>query len=59
MDEAYVPGVKPGDDCTAVYPVDNPELGALRLTDRAPGSQPQAATLEQPSSHHGGVAASV
>jgi hypothetical protein len=33
-DEIYVSGVQPGDDCTAVYPLDDPDLGTLRLTER-------------------------
>ncbi len=34
-DEVYVPGLKPGDDCTAVYPLENPELGTFRWDARA------------------------
>lgn len=34
-DEVYVPGLKPGDDCTAVYPADSPDLGTLHLAPRA------------------------
>jgi hypothetical protein len=33
-DVVYVPGVKPGDDCLAVYPPDRPDLGTLRVTTR-------------------------
>src|SRR6185436_11090802 len=34
-DEVYVDGVKPGDDCIAVYPPEHPHLGTLRLAGRA------------------------
>jgi hypothetical protein len=34
-DEVYVSGVHPGDQCTAVYPPDRPELGTLRLSERS------------------------
>lgn len=34
-DEVYVPGLKPGDDCLAVYPVDAPDLGTLKPQPRA------------------------
>ena len=34
-DEVYVPGLKPGDACSAVYPLDRPDLGTLDLTSRA------------------------
>jgi len=33
-DEVYVDGVKPGDDCVAVYPPERPHLGSLRLLPR-------------------------
>jgi hypothetical protein len=34
-DEVYVPGLKPGDDCEAVYPVDAPDAGTLRWHPQA------------------------
>jgi hypothetical protein len=34
-DEVYVPGLKSGDACTAVYPLDRPDLGTLDPTSRA------------------------
>ena len=34
-DEVYVPGLKSGDACTAVYPLDRPELGTLDLNSGA------------------------
>ena len=37
VDEVYVSGVQPGDTCTAVYPLEQPDLGTLRLTERASG----------------------
>lgn len=36
-DEVYVSGLRPGDNCLAVYPPDQPDAGTLRLTDRAAG----------------------
>ncbi len=33
-DEVYVGGLQSGDDCTAVYPVEAPDLGTLRVGER-------------------------
>jgi hypothetical protein len=34
VDEVYVSGVRPGDNCSVVYPENQPELGILRLAER-------------------------
>jgi len=34
VDQVFVAGVKPGDDCTAVYSPARPDLGTLRLAER-------------------------
>lgn len=31
VDEIYVPGLKPGDECTAIYPPERPDLGSLQV----------------------------
>jgi hypothetical protein len=44
-DEVYVPGVKAGDSCTAVYPSEQPDLGTLRLTGPAPAQPADASRV--------------
>jgi hypothetical protein len=47
VDEIYVAGLEPNDDCTVVYPPEQPDLGTLRSFSTAAASLPAHPAMRQ------------